>query len=211
MDFLETWTQTLLEFLRVNVGRYGYVVIFLVTFLETSAFLGLLAPGETIVVVGGLLASRGPLDLVSVALVSIVGAYAGDTTGYWIGRRFGTGFLLKYGRYAFFSPETHERVRRHYEKHGGKTVFLGRFASIVRSFGPVVAGSSRMPYGPFALWSAAGCFAWGWLFALIGYFFGESWELIDRYMSRAALIGFVVGASALALYLYFARRKEKNA
>jgi membrane protein DedA with SNARE-associated domain len=211
MDFFETWTKTLLEFLGENVGRYGYIVIGVITFLETSAFLGLVAPGEAVVVVGGILASRGPLELPTVAGVAIVGAFLGDNVGYWIGRRFGTGFLLRYGKYAFFSPATQERVRRFYEKHGGKTVFLGRFASVVRSFGPVMAGSSRMPYPAFALWSATGCFVWGWTFALIGYFFGESWELIDKYLSRAGLVGFLLGASALALYLYLARRKRHPA
>ncbi|MFN2431412.1 MAG: DedA family protein [Gemmatimonadota bacterium] len=207
MEFLESFTRELIEFLRQNVERFGYPFLFLVTFLETSAFLGLLAPGESAVVLCGLFASRGPLDLWLVIAISIVGAFLGDNAGYWIGRRFGTGFLERYGRYTFFDRRNQERVRDYYVRHGGKTVFFGRFMSFVRSFGPVVAGSSRMPYGTFVLWSAVGCAAWGTLFSLVGYFFGESWELIERYMGRAGLIGFLVGASALALYVFVLRRK----
>ena len=207
MDFIESFTRALLDFLRENVGRWGYPFLVVVTFLETSAFLGLVAPGEATVVVCGLLASQGPLDLGWVIALSILGAYAGDTTGYWIGRRFGTRVLERYGRFAFFDRRAQEAVRRYYERHGAKTVFLGRFASFVRSFGPMVAGSSGMPYGVFALWSGLGCVAWGAVFSLVGYFFGESWELIDRYLGRVGVIGFVAGAGVLVVYLLLRRRR----
>ena len=197
-----------MDFLRENVGRWGYPFLFVVTFLETSAFLGLVSPGEATVVVCGLLASRGPLDLGWVLALSILGAYGGDTAGYWIGRRFGTRVLERWGRFAFFDRGTQEAVRRYYERHGGKTVFLGRFASIVRSFGPMVAGSSGMPYGVFALWSALGCVAWGTVFSLVGYFFGESWEIIDRYLGRVGVIGFVAGAAVFVVYLFLRRRRR---
>ena len=208
MEFLETWSQAVLDFLREHVHEYGYGLLFLVTFLETSAFLGLLAPGESAVVVGGLLASRGPLELELVILISVVGAFLGDNVGYWIGRRFGTGILERYGRFALFDRTAVETVRAHYERHGGKTVFFGRFMSFVRSFGPMVAGSGRMRYGAFALWSAAGCAAWGVVFGLLGYFFGESWDLIERYLGRIGLIGFLLGAAALAAYVFFVRRRR---
>ena len=68
-----------------------------------------------------------------------------------------------------------------------------------------------MPYGIFALWSAIGCVAWGALFALIGYFFGESWGIIERYLGRAGLIGFLLGAGALAIYLFVIRRRREEA
>lgn len=211
MDVLESFTRELLDFLTVNVERFGYPFLFLVTFLETSAFLGIVAPGETAVVVCGLFASRGPLNLPAVLALSILGAFLGDNAGYWIGRRFGTGLLERYGRYTFFNRQMQDRVRRYYERHGGKTVFFGRFMSFVRSFGPVVAGSSRMPYRTFVVWSAVGCAAWGAIFTLIGYFFGESWDLIHRYLGRAGLVGFLLGAMALAAYLLILRRRREEA
>jgi membrane protein DedA with SNARE-associated domain len=208
VDFLDSVTRTILDFLGQHVGTYGYVLLFLLTFLETSAFLGLLAPGESIVVICGLFASRGPLALSAVAPLAIVGAFLGDNVGYWIGRRYGTGILERYGKYVFFNREMLGKVRRYYERHGGKTVLLGRFTSIIRSFGPLVAGSSRMPYGPFALWSAVGCAAWGLFYSLIGYFFGESWDVIDKYLGRAGVIGFICGATALMIYLLVRRRRR---
>lgn len=209
MESLETLTRAILDFLHENVGRFGYLLLFLLTFLETSAFLGLLAPGESIVVLSGLFASRGPLELGLVIPLSVVGAFLGDNAGYWLGRRFGTSFLERYGKYVFFNRESLERVRRYYLKHGGKTVFFGRFTSIIRSFGPLVAGSSRMPYGTFALWSAVGCAAWGILYSLIGYFFGESWEVIEKYLGRIGLVTFLCGAAALAAYLLLRKRRRE--
>src|SRR5918996_121992 len=117
MELVETLTREVVQFLHENMDRYGYPLLFLITFLETSAFLGLVSPGETGVVVGGLFASRGPLDLDLVILVSVVGAFLGDNTGYWLGRRFGTGILERYGKYVLFNRKALEHVRRYYARH----------------------------------------------------------------------------------------------
>jgi undecaprenyl-diphosphatase len=140
-----------------------------------------------------------------------VGAFLGDNTGYWLGRRLGTRVLERYGRYAFFDREALAHVRTYYASHGGKTVLLGRFTSIIRSFGPFVAGSSHMPYGRFALWSAVGCVAWGTLYSLIGYYFGESWDVIEKYLGRAGLMGFLCGVALLAGYLIVRKRRARRA
>jgi len=210
LDFLDAFTRELLEFLQENIGRFGYSLLFLFTFLETSAFLGIVAPGEATVVVAGIFASRGPLELGLVIPLAVLGAFLGDNVGYWIGRRYGTGVLEKYGKYVLLDRRSLEQVRGYYKQHGGKTVFLGRFMSIVRSFGPVVAGSSRMSYGPFALWSAVGCAAWGTFFSLVGYFFGESWDVIERYMGRIGLIASLCGLAILGLYLFLRRKRSRK-
>ena len=92
----------IIESLLPHLNHWGYYVLFLMTFLETSAFLGFLVPGESMVVIAGLLASRGVLELGDVIWVASLGAIMGDTAGYFIGRRFGEGFFLKYGKYFFF-------------------------------------------------------------------------------------------------------------
>jgi len=95
----------ILNLILPHFDHWGYYLLFLMTFLETSAFLGLLVPGESVVVIAGLLAARGTLDLGDVIWVASLGAIFGDTTGYFIGRRFGEGFFLEYGRYFFFNKE----------------------------------------------------------------------------------------------------------
>ncbi|MGH7551246.1 MAG: DedA family protein, partial [Gemmatimonadota bacterium] len=103
-----------------------------------------------------------------------------------------------------------KRIRmteRFYENHGGKTVFFGRFMSILRSFGPVVAGISGMPYSCFLPWSVLSCIIWGAVFTLIGFFFGASWDIIERYMGWGGAIGFVLG---IALLLWVFHRKREH-
>lgn len=197
----------ILELLVPYLNAYGYATLFLLTFLETSAFLGLVAPGEAIIVLCGFYAYRGVLDPWAVGVIAILGAICGDQVGYLIGRTFGYGVVGRFGRYFFFDEKRLRMTQRFYESHGGKTVFFGRFMSLLRSFGPVVAGISHMPYSRFLPWSVLSCILWGAAFTLIGYFFGASWNIIERYMGWGGAIAFVLG---IALVLWVLHRKREH-
>ncbi|HUP00397.1 MAG TPA: DedA family protein [Gemmatimonadota bacterium] len=196
----------ILEFLVPYLDQYGYATLFLLTFLETSAFLGLVAPGETIIVLCGFYAYRGVLDPWLVGGLATLGAITGDQVGYLLGRTYGHGLITRFGKYFFFDRKRLEATERYYDRHGGKTVFFGRFMSLLRSFGPVVAGISRMPYRIFLPWSVASCIIWGAAFTLIGYFFGASWELIERYLGWGGAVAFALG---IALVLWLLHRKRE--
>lgn len=200
--------ERILEFLIPYIQQFGYPTLFVITFLETSAFLGLVAPGETVIVLCGFYAYRGVLDPWVVGLIAIVGAILGDQVGYLLGRTYGHGLIRRFGKYFFFSEKRVVATERYYHKHGGKTVFLGRFMSILRSFGPVVAGISRMRYRTFVSWSVASCIVWGITFTLIGYFFGKSWEVIEGYMGWGGVVAFVLGIALVLWVLH--RRREKE-
>src|SRR5215210_5771097 len=105
---------------------------------------GLPLPGETILLASGVLVQRGSLDLPYVLLFGILGAVLGDQIGYWVGRRGGRPFVLRWGRYIRITPERLARAEVFFERHGGKAVFLARFFSGLRVFGALVAGISRM-------------------------------------------------------------------
>ena len=200
--------ERILEFLVPYLSAYGYPTLFLLTFLETSAFLGLVAPGETIIVLCGFYAYRGVLDPWAVGALATLGAIGGDQVGYLLGRRFGYGIVDRFGKYFFFDEKRLRATQRFYRSHGGKTVFFGRFMSVLRSFGPVVAGVSRMPYPRFLPWSALSCILWGTTFTLIGYFFGASWDIIERYMGWGGAIAFAIGI-ALALWVLHRKREHQ--
>lgn len=199
--------ERILEFIVPFLEHYGYLTLLVVTFLETSAFLGLVAPGETIIVLCGFYAFRGVLDPYTVTLVAIAGAFAGDQVGYWVGRRFGRGFLHRFGRYFLFDAKRIAATERYYDRHGAKTVFVGRFMSILRSFGPVVAGASRMSYGSFLVWSFLSCIVWGATFSLLGYFFGASWDVMHRYLGWGGAIAFVLG---VVIVIWALHRKRED-
>lgn len=198
----------IIEFLVPFVDQYGYAALLVVTFLETSAFLGLVAPGETIIVLCGFYAYRGVLDPWVVGAVSASGAILGDQVGYLLGRTYGHGLITRFGKYVFFDVKRLRATERYYVRHGGKTVFIGRFTSILRSFGPGVAGISRMPYTTFLRWSVASCIVWGAAFTLLGYFFGASWEVIERYLGWGGVVAFAIGIVLVVWFLHRRRGHE---
>jgi membrane protein DedA with SNARE-associated domain len=200
--------ERILEFLIPYLQEFGYPTLFLITFLETSAFLGLIAPGETIIVLCGFYAYRGVLDPWLVGLVAIAGAILGDQAGYLLGRTYGQGLITRFGKFFLFDAKRLKATQKYYEKHGGKTVFFGRFMSILRSFGPVVAGIGKMPWRTFAMWSVTSCIVWGAAFTIMGYFFGKSWEVVDRYLGWGGAVAFVLGIIVVLWFLHRKRSKD---
>ncbi len=178
-------------------GHWGYAVIFLGATLEASAFLGLVVPGETLVVFGGFLAAHGSFDVWRLVVVVSIGAVIGDSIGYELGRRLGRPWLLRYGHRFGLYPVHLERVDGFFARHGGKTIFLGRFVGLLRAVAPFVAGASRMPYRSFLPYNLLGGVLWSLSFVLLGYFVGESWQAAERWIGRASAI---VGGAALFVF-----------
>ncbi|MBN2538649.1 MAG: bifunctional DedA family/phosphatase PAP2 family protein, partial [Deltaproteobacteria bacterium] len=135
-------------------------------------------------------------------------AVLGDTVGYFIGSRFGEPFFLRWGHFFFLKREYLDQTKEAFMKYGGKIVFLGRFMAWLRAFAPVVAGISRMPYGRFLFYNAAGGIAWAVVFSLIGFFLGRSWDIIRIYLGRVGIAAFVAGLALL--YLYSVLSKKRN-
>jgi len=178
----------IIDFLRPYMeAPWGYVIVGTAMLLENSVGAGVIVPGETIVIIGGVYAGLGDLWLPAVAAVAIVGAALGDNVGYWIGRRYGRGFLERHGRRLFVTPERLEATERFYQRHGGKTVFLGRFIPVVRSVGFIVAGVSHMPWRRFFAWDLLGATIWAIGHTVIGYALGESYERLERYATPFGL------------------------
>lgn len=201
--------ERVIEFLEPYLtAPWGYVIVGLATFLENSVGAGVIVPGETLVIVGGFYARIGNLTLALVSAVAVIGAVLGDNLGYWIGRRFGRGFLERHGRKVLVTPERLEAAEAYYERHGGKTVFLGRFIPVVRSVGFIVAGVSRMPWRRFFGYDLTGALIWGVGHSVIGYALGASYQRWERYATPVGLgllvvLLFLIWGSKLA-----ARRRQ---
>jgi len=199
---IDEGAKTLLDFLIDLIGHHpswGYAVVFLVATLECSAFLGLIVPGESVVLFAGFFASRGLFDLGDLILLVAAGATLGDSIGYEVGLRLGRPWLLHFGRRVGLRPAHLERAEAFFDRHGGKAILLGRFVGFARVLVPFVAGSSRMPYRRFLPWNALGGFLWSASFALLGYFLGESWGIAERWLGRASVL--VLGGLILIVAL----------
>jgi membrane protein DedA with SNARE-associated domain len=184
------------------IGRYGYLVVFFGVMLES---VGVPLPGETILIAAGALVHRGVLDFGDTLFLGIFGAVVGDQIGYWIGRFGGRPFLLRWGRYAFITPERLGHAEGFFAQHGGRAVFLARFITGLRVFGALVAGTSRMPWGKFVLYNVLGGTVWAAAVVSLGYFLWASISLVEHWVGRASLL--LVAALALALLLRWTYRR----
>ena len=114
-------------------------------FLETGAFVGLIAPGETTIIVGGVIAGQGEVELIPLIGLIWVCAVLGDTTSFFIGSRMGRDFMLRHGPRFKITEERLNQVEGYFERHGGKTILIGRFVGLIRAMAPFVIGSSGSP------------------------------------------------------------------
>jgi len=169
-------------------------------------------PGDVTLLVAGLLAHRGTLNLGLLIAVASVGAITGDSCGYFIGRYGGHKFIRRYGRYFFFKESHLEKTQRYFDAHGGKTILFGRFIAVVKSLGPVAAGIGRMPYTTFLFYNVIGSVLSVTLYLVLGYFFGASWQAISTWAGRGAAVAFgaVVVAVAVIVIMRRRRRQEDN-
>lgn len=190
-----------------QLQNWGYWALFLLTFLETSALLGLLVPGETVVVIAGFLAAQGILSLGDAMWIAAAGALAGDNTGYLLGRYFGDAFV-RYARRLFLPEEHLLRARLFIDQYGGKTILFGRFVGWFRSFGPLVAGIAKLSYLRFLFFDLYGVVLWAATFTLLGYFAGSSWEIVKTWLGRFGIA--IAALIALALFAWLFLRKRRR-
>jgi membrane protein DedA with SNARE-associated domain len=202
----------LVDWLVPFFASYGYLIIFAGVFLENSAGLGLIIPGETILIVGSFFAARGSLNIVAVIAIAFVGAVLGDNLGYYIGLKGGRRFLLKYGKYIFVNRHRLAHVDRYFKQHGGKTIFIARFTSFLRALAAIVAGSAKMPYTKFFLYDLAGAFIWSIVISLLGFFLGGKWDLIEKIIRRMGYAAFALIIIIIAgVYIFRWQQGRKKA
>ncbi len=180
-----------LEDLGQALGPWTYLLVGVMAFLETGAFVGLLAPGETVILIGGVVAGQGEIDIVVLIAIIWACAVAGDMTSFFIGRRLGRGFLVRHGPKVQITESRIEQTEAFFAKHGGKAIFLGRFVGLIRAVAPFLAGSSGMRLRRFAPYDILGAGLWGTTFALLGFFF---WRSIDRVLEIAKQGSLALGA-----------------
>jgi len=203
--------QQLLEDISNTLGAWTYLLVGVFAFAETGAFVGLVVPGETVMLLGGAVAGQGAISIYLLIAVAWLSAWAGDTTSFLLGRRLGREFVMRNGPRFGISHERFEKVEDYFSRHGGKTIFIGRFVSLVRAFAPFIAGSSGMRYRAFVPYSILGTGLWASAHILIGYFFSRSIDTAAKYAGKGAfllatLIVVVVGA----LWLVRHFRVESN-
>ena len=173
--------------------HHGLPLLFAVVMIESF---GIPLPGETALIAFGVLASQGHYSIATVIAVAAAGAIVGDNLGYWlIGRLGGRALFRRWHWLNKYSDRVLPRAESLMAQHGGKTVFFGRFVSILRYTVAWVAGLSRMHWWRFLFWNAAGGIAWATAVGLTSYYAGRTAaDAIQRY-------GLYAGAAVIVVVI----------
>src|SRR6478752_8320927 len=175
--------------------HHGLPVLFLVVMIESF---GVPLPGETALIAFGVLAAEGHYSIWSVIAVAAAGAIVGDNLGYWlIGRLGGRALFRRWRWLSQYSDRVLPRAEALMARHGGKTVFFGRFVSILRYTVAWVAGLARMRWWRFLFWNAAGGIVWATAVGLVAFYGGKAAaDAIQRYglFAAAGVVVLLVGA-----------------
>jgi membrane protein DedA with SNARE-associated domain len=202
--------ETIARDVGSTLGGLTYLLVGVMALLETGAGVGLVAPGELAVVIGGVTAGQGHTDLAWLIAVVWSCAFAGDLTSYVLGRRLGRGFVLAHGHLVRLTPARLEQVEMFLGRHGGKTIIVGRFIGLVRAVAPFVAGSSRMPARRFipATFIAAGI--WSVTFCVLGYVFWQSFDQAAEVAKQGSFVLVAVIATGVILALAYRRLRTRE-
>lgn len=209
-DFLNP--KNIIEFLTTKGLPLTYAGLIFIVFAETGLAMGFFLPGDSLLVVAGLFAASGKLNVFILLTTLFVAAVVGDAVGYYSGLKLGPRVFTRQ-KSLFFRPSHLEKAHAFYEKYGGKTIIIARFVPIVRTFAPIVAGAAQMSYRQFAVYNVVGGFLWVFSMILAGYFLGSLVEKafgirLEDHIEKVVIV--VVFLSLLPpLFEYLKSRREK--
>jgi membrane protein DedA with SNARE-associated domain len=189
------------------IATYGYWAVFVAVALEST---GVPFPGETALLAAAVYAGTGhSLSIAGVIVAAAAGAILGDNTGYAVGHFGGYRLIQRFGYLVRLDDKKLSAAQRYFEQHGNKTVFFGRFISILRTWVAFLAGVNRMPWPLFLFWNASGGIVWATFYGLLGYFLGRNIPLLEHVLRVIGIGGVVaVGAVVVALLIVWWLRRR---
>src|SRR5579884_2116456 len=191
------------------IRTYGYLVIFVAVAIEST---GIPFPGETALIAGAVYAGTGRgLSIPFVIAAAAAGAIFGDNLGYSVGRYGGYPLVLRLMRLLHLKESALGVTQRFFERHGNKTVFIGRFFAVLRCWAAFLAGVNRMPWRAFLFWNAAGGVVWATIFGTLGFVLGNNLPLLGRILKTLGVLGGVITALVVVGLLIAWRVQHKRA
>ena len=191
----------------------GVVGVALVIFAESGLLFGFFLPGDTLLFTAGLLTHAGfvPISIHLLVLIVFIAAVTGDSVGYAFGSRVGRK-LFSRPNSRLFKQEHLLKAEEFYKKHGGKTIIIARFIPAVRTFAPIVAGASNMPYAQFLTYNVVGALLWAVGITYLGYYLGAWFESMGLEVDHILLplIALILFISVLPAIVHLARNKKQR-
>jgi membrane-associated protein len=175
-------------------GTWSYGILFAIIFAETGLVVAPFLPGDSLLFAAGAIAALGALDPWLLTGLLVVAAVMGNFVNYQIGRWVGPKAFS--GEIKWLRKDYLDRTHAFFEKHGAVAIILTRFAPILRTFAPFVAGVGRMTYARFMLYNTIGGVLWVGLFVGLGYFFGN--QPVVKHNFSLVIVG-IIGVSFLPI------------
>jgi membrane-associated protein len=208
--------SALIPFLDPNTliqsfGPYALAGVCAIVFAETGLLVGFVLPGDTLLIITGLLGHKGLLVWISAPLIALA-AFLGGECGYYIGKKVGPRIFERRDS-GFFSREQVERTNRFFTKYGPMAVVLARFVPIVRTFVPIVAGVSRMDYKRYSTYNAVGAVLWGFGLTVVGYLIGfipPVRDFVTHYIDVILLAAVVLSVGPTVYHVLRNRQKARR-
>lgn len=187
------------------IATIGYVGLIAIVFLETGVFFGFFLPGDSLLFIAGVLASKGVFNIGILVTTLTITAILGYAVGYWFGNKLGH-WLLARNDSIWFRKRYLEQARDFYKKHGGKALILGRLVPIVRTFAPVVAGMAEMPYGRYMFFNICGAIVWAFGVTMLGYLLGGIFPNAGKFILPIAIA--IILISVLPGFIHYIRQRK---
>jgi membrane-associated protein len=169
----------------IEVG--GLLIIALIIFAESGILIGLILPGDSLLLAAGVFAGRGKLSIEWLLALVILAAIIGYQVGYWFGQRIGPGIFRRIDGF-LFREEYLGRSEEFFKKYGPITIVLARFIAHVRTLVSLIAGASNMNRRQFFIYNVIGAVLWGASLTLLGYWLGSRVPNVDKYIIPAVII-----------------------
>jgi membrane protein DedA with SNARE-associated domain len=186
---------------------YTYPVLVALVLLES---VGIPLPGEIALVTAAAYASLGHISIFVVIILAAVSAIVGGMLGYWIGIKGGLPLVARYGGYVGISKIHIDRTHAFFERNGAKTILVGRFIAILRTWAAVVAGAACMSFTKFVTYTSIGSIVWAIVFGSLGYYFGRDLPLLEKHIARASFGAMALAVVGIAIYLVIQRRRSSS-
>ena len=189
------------------IQSFGYLGMFGIIFVETGLLVGFFLPGDSLLLMAGILAKSGTLSLPLTMLVCALGSILGDQLGYYIGYVAGPKVFTR-PQSRFFDPANVTRAREFFDKYGLIAIIIARFIPVVRAFAPTMAGVTKLPYLRFLPLSILGGVLWGTSITTVGYVLGGLIPDLEKYIYVVIGVGILAGVIPSALHLLRAGKQH---
>lgn len=195
----------LIQWLVATIGSLGYLGIFVLMAIESSAFP---FPSEVIMIPAGYLVHTGEMSMMLVILCGTAGSLAGSYVNYIAARYLGRPLLLKYGKYVFLTEQKFARAETFFRKHGEVSTFVGRLLPGVRQIISLPAGLAGMSLARFSSYTLFGAGLWITVLSYIGFVIGANEELVKTYSTQALFGAVVLSVIIIIAYVWIHRKRQ---